>query len=309
MLDVVIPVYKPGNELLILLKRLLMQKLSVNKIIIINTEKEYFNDKFLIDERIVVHHIRKKDFDHANTRHMGMEIAEADYVLFMTMDAIPADKMLTENLADMLVKCAATGEKVAVAYARQLPKKNCRLQECFTRQYNYPDKSIIKTASDIENLGIKTYFCSDVCAMYDRKIYFQNGGFEKNMIFNEDMVYAAKAMEKGYAVAYCAEARVYHSHNYSCKEQFERNFDLGVSQTDYKEIFDSVPSESEGVKMVVSTAEYLWQNGHWYDIPYLFLNSLSKYAGYKLGRNYHKLSRKTIINFSSNKEYWNKPEE
>lgn len=309
MIDVVIPVYKPGNELLILLKRLLAQSLSVNRIIIINTGKEYFNDKFLIDKIIEVYHISKSEFDHANTRHMGMEISKADYVLFMTMDAIPADRMLTKNLADMFDRCAVTGEKAAVTYARQLPKKNCRMQECFTRQYNYPDKSIIKTAAEIDNLGIKTYFCSDVCAMYDRNIYFQNGGFEKNMIFNEDMVYAAKAIKKGYAVAYCAEARVYHSHNYSCKEQFARNFDLGVSQTDYKEIFDSVSSESEGVKMVLSTAEYLWENGHWYDIPYLFLNSVSKYVGYKLGRNYHKLSRKTIINFSSNKEYWNKTEE
>ena len=42
MLDVVIPVYKPGNELSVILKRLLKQDFSVNRIILINTEKEFF---------------------------------------------------------------------------------------------------------------------------------------------------------------------------------------------------------------------------------------------------------------------------
>ena len=290
MLDVVIPVYKPGNELSVILKRLLKQDFSVNRIILINTEKEFFDDKYLIDGRIEVHHIAKSEFDHANTRHMGMELSNAEYVLFMTMDAVPADRMLTKNLIDMINQKGDNGEKTAVAYARQLPKKNCRLQECYTRNYNYPEKSRIKTISDIDTLGIKTYFCSDVCALYDRAIYFENGGFERNMIFNEDMVYAARAVERGYAIGYCAEARVYHSHNYSCREQFSRNFDLGVSQAEYKEIFDSVSSESEGIRMIISTAGYLLEKGHWFEIPYLFLSSVSKYAGYRLGTLYDKTS-------------------
>lgn len=44
-------------------------------------------------------------------------------------------------------------------------------------------------------------------------------------------------MKNGYAVEYCAKARVYHSHNYSFREQFRRNFDMGVSQKDYEEVF------------------------------------------------------------------------
>lgn len=309
MLDVVIPVYKPGDELLILLKRLLKQNYPVDNIILINTEEEFFDDKFLFDDRIIVSHITKKEFDHGNTRHLGMEMSQADYVLFMTMDAIPADCYLTKKLVEALSEKAETGAQVAVAYARQLPKKNCRMQERFTRKFNYPDESRIKTSADIEELGIKTYFCSDVCAMYNRSIYFENGGFEKNMIFNEDMVYAARIISKGYAIAYVAETGVYHSHNYTCREQLERNFDLGVSQADYREIFDSVPSESEGIKMVAATMKYLWQNGHWYDVPYLIASSVAKYVGYKLGRNYKKLSRKIILKLSSNKEYWNKSEE
>ena len=100
-------------------------------------------------------------------------------------------------------------------------------------------------------LGIKTYFCSNVCAMYSRKIYNVIGGFTHKTIFNEDMVYAGNACQKGYAICYVPEAGVIHSHNYSCGQQFHRNFDLGVSQTDHPEIFGGISSESEGKRIRV----------------------------------------------------------
>lgn len=128
--------------------------------------------------------------------------------------------------------------------------------------------------------------------MYDRTAYFSNGGFPEKIIFNEDMVYASKAMKNGYAVEYCAKARVYHSHNYSFREQFRRNFDMGVSQKDYEEVFSGIKSENEGIKMVVSAAEYMMDNGHWYDIPHLFINSAAKYTGYRLGKMYKHLGKK-----------------
>ena len=53
---------------------------------------------------------------------------------------------------------------------------------------------------------------------------------------------------KGKAVAYCAEAVVLHSHNYTGIQQFKRNFDLGVSQADHPEIFQAARSESEGIR-------------------------------------------------------------
>ena len=44
------------------------------------------------------------------------------------------------------------------------------------------------------------------------------------------MIYAAAAIQAGYRIAYAAQARVVHSHNYTFRQQFCRNFDLGVSQ-------------------------------------------------------------------------------
>lgn len=309
MVDVVIPLYRPGAGAGILLKRLLKQDYEINRIILINTEKEYFNEELLFNTRIEVHHITKPEFDHGATRHIGMTLSHADYVLFLTMDAIPADTHLISSLVKCFGHKGSKGEQVAVAYGRQLASKKASFEEKYTRNYNYPPQGRIKTVDDIKELGIKTYFCSDVCAMYDRDIYFRNGGFPEKIIFNEDMVYASKAMKNGYAVEYCADARVYHSHNYSFMEQLKRNFDMGVSQKDYEEIFSTVKSENEGIKMVVSAAKYMINNGHWYDIPHLVINSAAKYTGYRLGKMYKCLGKKIILKLTSNKEYWNSLEE
>lgn len=67
----------------------------------------------------------------------------------------------------------------------------------------------MKSSADLERLGIKTYFCSNVCAAYCREIYCELGGFESGTIFNEDMIYAAKLIKSGYSIAYCAKPGSY----------------------------------------------------------------------------------------------------
>lgn len=300
--DVVIPVYKPESQLLELLNAILKQTYSVNRVILINTEKDYFDeDKYLIASNIEVHHICKSEFDHGATRNFGMTLSKADYVLMMTMDAIPYDDLLVEKL----LKAFDNEQiRVGVAYARQLPSDDCKMAEKYSRLFNYPCDSYVKTRRDLDSLGIKTYFCSDVCAMYKKSIYYRLGGFPKKIIFNEDMVYASKVINENMGVAYCAEAQVVHSHNFTIREVFSRNFDLGVSQADYPEIFGKVKSEKEGIKLVKQTAGYLLKNGHWYEIPYMCISSAAKYLGYRKGKKYNKLTKNKILKYTSNKEYW-----
>ena len=71
------------------------------------------------------------------------------------------------------------------------------------------------------------------------------------------MIYAGHLVQAGYAIAYAADAKVVHSHNYGCLAQLHRNFDLGVSQAQHPEIFDAYPSEGEGIRMVKKSASYV----------------------------------------------------
>lgn len=218
----------------------------------------------------------------------------------MTQDALPADEKMLGNLIQPILSNHAVG----AAYARQLPAKDCAFLEKYTRSFNYPEASSVKGLKDVEIYGIKTYFCSNVCAAYDRRIYEKLGGFVERAIFNEDMIYAGTMVQAGWSVAYAADARVIHSHNYSARQQFHRNFDLGVSQADHPEIFEGVPSEGEGIRLVKRSFVYLCRKGRIWLIPKLILHSAAKYAGYFLGKRYRKLSKKMILACTMNPSYW-----
>lgn len=303
-IDVIIPVYKPGKELFTLIERLENQTVAVRQIILMNTEEKYFEQlvygvRFPEEhKKVKVYHLSKREFDHGGTRRRGVNKSDASVFVMMTQDAMPADDYLIENLT------APLQGKVAAAYARQLPNENCNLTERYVRSFNYPEQSCVKSLEDLPKLGIKTYFCSNVCAAYRREVYEELGGFVHHTIFNEDMIYAAGAMKAGWEIAYAADARVIHSHNYTNKQQFHRNFDLGVSQAQHPEVFSGVASESEGKKMVLQTAKYLWGNKMAHKIPALLMQSISKYAGYLLGKRYESLPRSWVLAFSDNKEYW-----
>ena len=300
--DVIIPVYHPGKEFSVLLERLTEQTAAIHRIIAMNTEETYWNKE--LEQKyplLEVHHLKKSEFDHGGTRAWAAELSDAEIMVFMTQDAVPADRNLIENL----VKALEKEKMIAAAYARQLPNEMCSFAERYTRSFNYPEKSYVRTQKDLSLYGIKTFFCSNVCAAYKKEIYQELGGFVRKTIFNEDMIYAGKLIQMGYGIAYAADAKVIHSHNYSCMQQFHRNFDLGVSQAEHPEIFAGVPSEGEGIKLVKKTINYLIQKRKIWLIPGVILQSGCKYAGYLSGKNYRKLPRKMILWCTMNREYWN----
>ena len=257
-----------------------------------------FRDCFPV---LSVFHVDRKEFDHGGTRHLGMSFADTELVLCMTQDAIPKDRHLISSLAKWF-----DDPLVAAAYGRQLAAKGCSPEERFTRSFNYPETSRVKSKEDLEELGIKTFFCSDVCAMWRRETYFEMGGFERRTIFNEDMILAGKMIRAGYRVVYDADAQVWHSHSYSCVKQLKRNFDLGVSQAEHPEVFSMASSTGEGIKMVKQNAAWLLRSGNVIRIPKLILDSGCKYIGYFLGKRYRKLPRKLILKLTDNRTYWEK---
>ena len=299
--DVIIPAYHPGKEFATLIKRLEKQTVSIHRIIVMNTEESMWNKEWeKLSDAMEVHHLTKEEFDHGGTRARAAELSDSDVMVFMTQDAMPADR---ELLAELL-KALDQEENIAAAYARQLPNAECSFVERYTRAFNYPDTSLVKTKADLDKYGIKTFFCSNVCAAYKKDIYEKQGGFVRRTIFNEDMIYAGGLIQAGYGIAYAAEARVIHSHNYNCMQQFHRNFDLGVSQAEHPEIFEGVPSEGEGMRLVKKTLAYLIHSGRIWLIPGFALQCAGKYAGYLAGKKFRKLPKKFILWCTMSPNYW-----
>ena len=297
--DIIIPVYKPDDSFKDVIRKLINQTVKPNHIYLLQTIE---NDKEKLigtkDETVTVHPIKKKEFDHGGTRRYGVSLSKADYVLLMTQDALPKDDRLIENLLK------AFDEETGVSYGRQLAREGADIVERMTREFNYPAESIVKTKDDLQRLGIKTYFCSDVCAMYKKSIYDELGGFVKKTIFNEDMIMASKIIKAGYKVVYAADAQVIHSHSYTCRQQFSRNFDLGVSQCQYKDVFKGISSEKEGrgyAKLIIIT---LLKKGKFIKAFHFAMQCGFKLFGYKLGLRYDMLSMRMILKCTMNKGYW-----
>lgn len=305
MVDVIIPVYRPEEDKLIgLIEKLNAQTVKPSHVFFMQTmtkdaEDEKIRELLSRTENAVIVPVEKKDFDHGGTRNRAAAMSEAPYMLFMTQDAVPVDEYLIEHLLHAIEK-----EGVGTAYGRQLPDDKAGVIEQYTRQFNYPEESRIKSKEDLPGLGIKTYFCSNVCAMYRKNVYDEMGGFVLHTIFNEDMIMAAAVIQAGYKIAYAAEAAVVHSHKYTYWQQFTRNFDLAVSQKQYREIFEGVKSESEGIRLVKDTLKYLFSRGKWYLVPDLVLQSGFKFLGYRFGKKYDRLPKRLVRCFSMNKAYW-----
>ena len=301
-IDVVIPTYKPDASFREMLRILSVQTQPVSHILIINTGEEYWDDTLTEDvTRAEVFHIRKEEFDHAGARNMGAGFSDADYLLFMTQDALPADRYLVKNLLACFSEPC-----VKAAYARQLPRKDAKITEGIVRSFNYPAESCIRTFADLGTAGIKAYFCSNVCAMYERATFQQMGGFLPPAIFNEDMVYAARIEHLGYGVAYAAKALVYHSHNYTNMQQFRRNFDNGVSQAMHPEIFRGVSSTGEGRRMVKYVTGQLKSVGRLYLLPRFYWQCFVKLAGFRLGRIYKLLPKGLVRKCSASPEFFDR---
>lgn len=315
-IDVIIPIYRPDEKLYRLLSRLFEQTMKPRRICLLNTEDapDFTNQELqkklemelgtlpieltcLVEIRVFK--IKKEEFDHGGTRRWGAAQSDADFLLFLTQDAIPEDPFLIEKLT-----LAFVNEKTAIAYARQTTDNKARRKEKLSQLYNYPKESHIKTHSDLATLGIKTYFCSDVCAMYRNTIYQALGGFVKKTIFNEDMIMAHKCILAGFAVNYVADAVVIHYHRYTLLQQFHRNFDLAVSQAEHPEVFSGVSSEAEGFRYVKKMLSVLAEDKKYLQALEFIAECGFKYLGFFFGKKFRMLPKSVILKFTMSKTYW-----
>lgn len=299
IISVIIPTLNAEKNIPVLMERIWSQSLKPMEILIIDSSSNDNTVRTAIKYGAKTITIKRYEFDHGGTRNLAANEAFGDVLVFLTQDAMPTNEDFIENLVAPL-----TDASIPLSYGRQIPNMDANPIEIFVRRYNYPENSIIKDANQIPSLGIKTFFCSNVCSAIRRKEFEEIGRFPENIIMNEDMILAAKLILKGYKVAYQASATVYHSHNYGLKEQFQRYFDIGVSLSRNKWLLQGIKSEREGIKLLKSQTQYLIKEKKWLSVPYGFLQAVSKYSGYRLGLSEIRLPMRLKKSLSLHKNFW-----
>lgn len=188
----------------------------------------------LRDFPIRLYKIPAKDFGHGKTRNLGAKVAKGSkYIIYLTQDATPANNKWLNNLILPMEK----DSQVAGVYGRQIPYPDCNPMEERDITTYLDDKRKNKKIKFDENRTNKQYnkynmdkliLFSNVSSSIRKKVLRQIP-FNENVLMCEDQEWCKRALEKGFVVLYQPKSKVFHSHNFSLKKLYQRNFDYGVS--------------------------------------------------------------------------------
>jgi rhamnosyltransferase len=273
-----------------------------NDVLIIDSSSTDDTAAIARDAGFRVMQISPAEFNHGRTRQMAVDLSpQAKIICFMTQDAVLARpdslKMLRQAFIDPQVKAA---------FGRQLPFPHAGPLEAFPRLFNYPEASYSRSLADAKQVGIKAAFFSNSFAAYDREQLLSLGGFPCATILGEDTYVAAKMLLAGLKIAYCAEASVYHSHDYTALEEFRRYFDIGVFHSrEAWMLREFGAASSEGLRYLVRELRYLASDAP-IMVPFGLIRSAAKICGYRLGRLEASFPVSVKKRLSLHRGYWSK---
>lgn len=296
----IVPTYQAGSIWIEWLSAIKMQIVKPSQIVMIDSSSQDQTVALSQDAGITPIIISSSDFNHGGTRNLAVEKALAsDILIFLTQDAVLNGPQAVSEIIKVF-----DDPEISAVCGRQLPHYDANPLAIHARIFNYPSVSRIKSATDIPEFGLKVAFMSNSFSAYRRDVFEKLGRFPEHTILAEDMYMASKMILAGYKVAYCAEAAVRHSHNYTPWEEFRRYFDIGVFHACEPWIQEKLGGASgEGLRFVKSELSYLWRHAPMWILRAL-LTTACKLVGYKLGKSYKKLPKSWRPKLSMYKSYW-----
>lgn len=190
--------------------------------------------------------VEPEEFQHGATRNFAVSQTEAEFVAFLTHDALPASKFWLRNL----ILKMESDESVAGAFGRHRAYPDC---DPFTADELERHFDHFKSLEPVQRIEDRERYSKDIG--YRQLLHFFSNNnsclrrsvWEKipfpSVNFAEDQAWAQKVVEAGYSKIYADDAVVFHSHSFTTVETFRRAFDESKAMM---ELFDYklVPSRS-----------------------------------------------------------------
>ena len=208
------------------------------------------------DGRLRLHRIRQEDFGHGRTRNLGVELAQGEYVAFITQDAIPANRMWLMNLISPLQNdpgvAGVFGCHMAHTEHGQLTAHD--LDQHFNRWIFRSHRQPIQldtarqTSQGVVSTHERFYSDNNSCL---RKSIWQTVPLP-DVVYGEDQLWAREILRRGYKKAYASTAVVRHSHEYGFRETVIR---ANTEWHFYKLMLgEELPSSKKDVLQMVETS-------------------------------------------------------
>jgi len=222
--------------------------------------------------------IPPEEFHHGRTRNLGAGLARGEILVYITQDALPLQEDWLQKLTDNFSDPA-----VAMVCGRQMPWQHTKPPERFFYLYNFPDFKVRITAHDPDYYH-DNLFISDVNSAL-RKDVWQKFRFSEKVIVAEDKELAARLLAAGWTLIYEPGAPVYHAHELTLRETFDRYVTFGVALAQGS---GGLPRSrnwlAHRLGHIIQEMKFvLSQDRWWYWLPYSIAYELSKLLGIACG--------------------------
>lgn len=223
--SVIIPVKNEAHKIRACIDGILQQTVPVKEIIVIDSGSTDDTVSILRSyKEVTLIEIPGTEFNHGETRNLGVSKASGEFVLLTVGDARPYNNLWIEELLNGFVD-----EEVAGVCGQQVvphePDKNPvewfrPVDEPKLKRYQYKNVADFEAMSPLEKMRVCGW--DDVTAMY-RRSELQQLPFRKTS-YSEDAIWARDAILHGHAIVYNQKARVYHYHLENPDFTFKRTF-------------------------------------------------------------------------------------
>jgi rhamnosyltransferase len=156
--------------------------------------------------------IAPQEYNPSRVMNTGMELARAEFGIFINADATPQGSNWLRPLVEAL-----QDPKVAAVYGRQIPRPDC--QAVYAHDYD-------RCFGPGREAGQWEHFFS-MASSGIRKDVWSLRGFSDRFQYSEDDEYTRWCCSKGYLVRYVPESVAMHSHNYTTAQAYKRSFGEG----------------------------------------------------------------------------------
>jgi len=226
--------------------------------------------------------IESRDYNPSRVMNLGMQLARADFGIFLNADAAPLGPNWLAPLIEPL-----RDPRTAAVFGRQIPRPDCQaVYACDYERCFGPRRESAKWE----------HFFSMVSSGLRKDIWARRGFLEK-MQYSEDDEYTRWCRAQGYQIVYCPDSVVMHSHNYTPKQARKRSFGEGKALA---AVWNGQPTEINWPRTVLLGSlrdalhdlRFCASNRRLREFPHAFRirchQRVSKLAGFREGWAYYR---------------------
>jgi rhamnosyltransferase len=208
-----------------------------------------------------VHRIAEEEFEHGETRNLGVSLSRGKYVAFIVQDAVPLDEQWLVAMVENLDR----DELVAGVYGRQVPRpESGPLTRVLVN--GWPTASLERREQYVENRVLyhalppaeRRYLATfDNVSSCVRRSVWEEIPFEQTS-FGEDLRWGKRVVEAGHKIVYEPRSAVFHSHERGATYDLRRHYVQGRVLLD---LFDltTTPNVAFLLLNVLRSSAYLYR--------------------------------------------------